>query len=167
MSTYRLYVGPTGRCPDCDELTEVRIASVLGEPRSTPWEVPSDLLRLIYEGIVKSHKYARVRVKSDADKAKAGKTKTKVFTCVRCVHKAQKLHWAEILSGGVVGPFCKKCLHEALNSLSDERGLRDDVPIYVVPGRKSSLHKAKAALLLRPADQGVEPLPTDDEVVLF
>jgi hypothetical protein len=163
--SYRLYLGPCGTCPDCDELTEVQLASVLGEPKQRDWEVPRDLLRLIYQGLVRSHTYARTRTRSDADKPT--KTKTKVFTCVKCRHKAQKLHWAEILDGGVVGPFCKKCLRLALDTLSDERGLKDDVPIYIVPGRKSSLTIARSALLLRPPDPEVVSLPSDDEVVLF
>ena len=165
---YQVYIGSAGICPDCDKPTEVWIASVLQEPRTRPWRVPRDLLRLIYQGVVRSYKHARVRAKSDADKKKIPKkTKTKTFTCVKCSHKAQKLYWAEILEGGVVGPFCKKCLRLALNTLSDERGLKDDIPIYVVPGRKSALMVARSALLLRPPNTEVVSLPSDDEVVLF
>jgi hypothetical protein len=165
--TYRIYTGPCGRCPDCDELTEVRLASVLGEPKTTAWEIHADLLHLIYQGVVRSYGHARIRAKSDADKRKKLKTKNKTFKCLRCTYTATPLHWAEVLDGAVIGPFCKKCLRLALNTLSDDRGLKDDVPIYVVPGRKEILTVAKAALLLRPTATDVDPLPSDDEVVLF
>ena len=166
--SYRLYLGPVGKCPDCEEPTEIQLSSVLGDPRRQSWEVPRDLIRLIYQGVVRNYAYARVRVKSDADRKKTpARAKTKSLNCARCEHKPRMLHWAEILDGGVVGPFCKNCLRLALDSLSDERGLKDDVPIYVMPSRKSSLTIARSALLLRPPSPDADPLPSDDEVVLF
>lgn len=46
-----VYEGPFGRCPCCDRPTEVRLGGTLGEPDSTGWTVPTDVLGVLYREV--------------------------------------------------------------------------------------------------------------------
>ena len=80
--------------------------------------------------------------------------------------RTPKFYWAEVVPGGVIGQFCKRCLLDAVHDFYGVRGLTEDIPIYVMPANKKILNKAKATLLLYEPPLEAE-LPEDDEVVLF
>jgi hypothetical protein len=77
------------------------------------------------------------------------------------------LHWIEIAEGCVSGPFCKNCLRKATYEVTDERGVRDDLPIYSVSTAKAVLVKARAILLVSPAKQRARVTLKDEDAVLL
>ena len=160
MSTYKLHFGPHGQCPDCGQPTEVQLAGVLEEPQTYPWEVTPHLMNALYKNVAQAHKYPRYRESG----GKVGATKKMV--CAKCGCVAQKFHWAEVVDGGVLGQFCKVCLLTAIYEFYGERGLVDNIPIYVMPANQKTLRKARATLLLYRSPQETRAL-SDDEIVLF
>jgi hypothetical protein len=160
VSTYKLHFGPLGHCPDCEQATEVRLAGVLGDPQPYPWEVTPLLMNALYKSVAQAHKLPRYR----EDRRRVGKAKKMV--CAKCGCIAAKFHWAEVVDGGVLGQFCKVCLLTSIYEFYGERGLVDNIPIYVMPANQKTLRKARAALLLYEPPQEAPGL-SDDEIVLF
>lgn len=154
---YKVSEGPQGICPDCGEATPVRKASLVRDPPSDSWIVPDDILRSIYVGMVRSYRIPKT----------AGKVK-KSMTCSnnQCRKRTSKHYWAEIVTGGLVGPFCKGCLLEDLDSRADKRGWRVDVPIYITPCNVLLMKEAQAALA---SSTPIKPdlVIRDEDVTLF
>jgi hypothetical protein len=165
--TYKLHIGPVGLCPDCGDPTEVTLAGALDGPSEDPWEVSYDLMRAFYKGVAKSHKKPWVMKADEGSREKRRQRDTKrAMTCVKCEHRTPKFYWAEVVQGGVIGQFCKRCLLYAIQDFYGARGLQDNIPIYVMPANQRIFNKAKATLLLYEPPLEA-PLPSDDEVVLF
>ena len=58
-------------------------------------------------------------------------------------------------------------MREATYDLSDERGVRDDLPVYSVSASKAVLAKARAILLVSPAKRLDRVTLKDDDAVLL
>lgn len=154
---YKVLEGTFGKCPGCKEPTFVCLASLLAEPPRKEWEVPEDILRAIYEGASRSY-----RVPKTDGALKRG------MTCTRkkCRKRTPKHYWAEVVAGGLVGPFCKACLLEDLSErAADARGWRSEVPIYITPCNAKTLVEIRAALACAPPKP--DTALRDEDITLF
>lgn len=151
--------GPFGKCPDCGRPTFVRRSSMLYAD-SSEWTASPDLLTALCRDIVRSY---HVPVPKPKEKLKPGRH----MTCIYCRHRTSYLYWIEVEEGCVSGPFCRECLREATYELSDERGVRDDLPVYSVSSSKTVLAKARAILLVSPAKRSDRVTLKDDDAVLL
>lgn len=156
----QLAKGPFGGCPDCGRPTFVRKASLLYADPPGEWTVSSDLLAVLCRGVVQSFRVPKPRPK---ETLKPGRH----FVCVNCQHRSTGLHWLEVVNGGVSGPFCRECLRQASYEYSDERGVRDDLPVYIVSSSKAVLTKARAILLVSPVKKREGVSLRDEDVVLL
>lgn len=152
--------GPFGACPDCGRPTFVRRSSLLYADSSTKWVIQNDLLKALCRDIVRSY---RVPIPKPKEKLKPGR----FMTCVYCRHRTPYLYWIEVEEGCVSGPFCRGCLREASYELSDDRGIRDDLPVYSVSATKTALAKARAILLVNPAKREGKVVLKDEDAVLI
>lgn len=152
--------GSFGLCPDCGRPTFVRRSSLLYDSSESTWVVPHDLLFTLCRGIVKNYRVPKQRKNKP-------KSKGRHLTCANCQFRVQALHWIEVVDGCVSGPFCKECLRQVTYEVSDERGVRDDLPVYIVSSAKSVLVKARATLLINPAKQRARVSLKDEEAVLL
>lgn len=156
----QLAKGPFGACPDCGRPTFVRKASLLYADPPKEWAISSDLLVALCRGVVSSY---RVPKPKPGETLKPGRR----FVCVHCRHRTPALHWLEVVEGGISGPFCKECLRQASYEYSDERGVRHDLPVYIISSSKTVLTKARAILLVSPAKKSGSVSLRDEDVVLL
>jgi len=159
----QLYLGPRGLCPDCGEATFVRKASLLGDVKDTPWKVDANLLWSICRGVVKAYRIPKPRDDREYTHVKPAKC----LTCSQCQLRVQKLHWLEVAQCALTGPTCKECLRNAIHDVTDERGVREDLAVYVVSASKQSLITARAVLLLGTSHCTPAVSLKDEDVVLF
>lgn len=112
-----VYEGPVGLCPYCDEPTEVRLGSTLGQPISAGWVVPADVLGRIYKAI------------ADRVKEKGGK----LYVTDPSEYDATRRSKLFFVDGddGIAGPFGRLGLKVFLGSHFGQDHT-DNIYVYIV-----------------------------------
>ena len=154
-----LLTSDPGECPDCGRPTSLFRASLVTQ-LGTDWEIQPEILKEIYRSAAARYRYCKTR----ADPKKL--TKTKAFACIYCdLQCFPRLHWL-MYNSYLEGPICRKCLEPAVLAVSDERGVRNNHVIYLLPAGKGTITKARAVLLLKEPEES-EIVISEDEIILF
>jgi len=144
-----VYEGPVGRCPCCDKPTEVRLGGTLGDPETTGWTVPTDVLEVLYR---------QVAVRTQEKAGKLYVTDPSEYDATR----RSKLFFVDG-DDGIAGPFGQLGLKVFLGTHFGEDHT-EDVRIYVVATTPRALATIRDSPFAREPD---EPDDLDGSADLF